>query len=455
MPDVFISYVEEDRPLALALSDGLEEAGFTTWCYERHSVPGVSYLIQTGQAIEECRAFLILLSHASLGSFQIDREVVRAFEAGKPFIPVLSGVAHREFQARRPEWRQAIGGANSIPVPSEGVLGILPRIVRGLKMLQIDPAPTTSVERTSPAPSAAPPPVPSPAAEPIPVRAGHREHEPVSPRASREGPSPEASPPPARRWWQNRRNVGLAAVAVIVLVVLAIFLKGQRETGDGAEMVAVPAGQFLMGSDGDDDEKPQHRVTLDGFHIDKYEVTNALYGKFMSATGRRAPEYWNDSKFNSPQQPVVGVSWQDADAYCRWAGKRLPTEAEWEKAARGTDGRRYPWGDQWEASRANSRESGRGSTVEVSSYPTGASPYGAYNMAGNVWEWAGDWYDKEYYKRSPDRNPKGPDAGTDRVVRGGSWDSSPFALRAADRGSDAQDSRLNYLGFRCARGLSS
>ena len=121
MPDVFISCVEEDLALALALSEGLEAAGFTTWCYERHSVPGPSYLLQTGQAIEECRAFLILLSRASLDSSQIDREVVRALETGKHFIPVLSGVAHAEFQVRRPEWRQAIGGATSILVPADGV----------------------------------------------------------------------------------------------------------------------------------------------------------------------------------------------------------------------------------------------------------------------------------------------------------------------------------------------
>jgi formylglycine-generating enzyme required for sulfatase activity len=219
-------------------------------------------------------------------------------------------------------------------------------------------------------------------------------------------------------------------------------------------MVLVPAGQFWMGSDEGDAEKPRHRITLDSFYIDKHEVTNALYQKFMSATGRAAREYWNDSKFNGSQQPVVGVSWHDADAYCRWAGKRLPTEAEWEKAARGTDGRKYPWGDEWDASRANSNESGHGRTVEVSSYPTGASPYGAHGMAGNVWEWIADWYDQDYYKRSPNRNPRGPDAGTSRVLRGGSWDFIPFNLRSTYRINDTPGARNNHIGFRCARGLS-
>ena len=118
---------------------------------------------------------------------------------------------------------------------------------------------------------------------------------------------------------------------------------------DSAEMVLVPAGEFWMGSDdGNDDEKPRHRVDLDSYSIDRYEVTNALYKRFMEATARAAPRHWSRSDLNGAAQPVVGVSWHDADAYCRWAGKRLPTEAEWEKAARGDDGRTYPWGERWE-----------------------------------------------------------------------------------------------------------
>jgi formylglycine-generating enzyme required for sulfatase activity len=202
---------------------------------------------------------------------------------------------------------------------------------------------------------------------------------------------------------------------------------------DGAEMVLVPAGEFLMGSTEYEDEKPPHRVHLDAYHVDRYEVTNALYRRFMDATGRQAPSYWNDSKWNGASQPVVGVSWHDAEAYCRWAGKRLPTEAEWEKAARGTDGRKYPWGDQWDSSKANSFESKLGKTVAVGSYPGGASPYGAHDMAGNVWEWVADWYDKDYYRRSPERNPQGPDSGHHRVLRGGSWVNIPVDLRTADR----------------------
>jgi formylglycine-generating enzyme required for sulfatase activity len=221
---------------------------------------------------------------------------------------------------------------------------------------------------------------------------------------------------------------------------------------DGAEMVLVPAGEFWMGSDNRGDESPRHRVYLDGFYIDKVPVTNALYERFMRATSRQQPWYWTDRKFNGPTQPVVGVSWHDADAYCRWAGKRLLTEAEWEKAARGTDGREYPWGDQWDPSRANSLESKLDRTTTVGSYPSGASPYGALDMAGNVWQWVADWYDKDYYQRSPARNPTGPESGQPRVLRGGSWGYNPVDLRSAYRFYVTPGNRNLLIGFRCARG---
>jgi formylglycine-generating enzyme required for sulfatase activity len=225
-----------------------------------------------------------------------------------------------------------------------------------------------------------------------------------------------------------------------------------QSSRDGAEMVSVPAGQFWMGSDhGDADEKPRRRVYLDAFRIDKYEVTNALYRRFMDASGRAAPQYWNDSKWNEPNQPVVGVDWNDASAYCAWAGKRLPTEAEWEKAARGTDGRKYPWGEQWDSSRVNSDESNLGKTVAVGSYPSGVSPYGAHDMAGNVREWVADWYADSYYQRAPDRNPKGPESGQYRVLRGGSWDGDPWFLRSSFRGRGVPTYRFHFIGVRCAQ----
>jgi formylglycine-generating enzyme required for sulfatase activity len=221
-------------------------------------------------------------------------------------------------------------------------------------------------------------------------------------------------------------------------------------------MVLVPAGEFWMGSDEYlESERPRHRVYLDAFHIDKFAVTNALYERFMRATNRRPPFSWKNSKLelDEPQQPVVAVSWHDADAYCKWAGKRLPTDAEWEKAARGTDGRKYPWGDQWDPSRANSIERKLYKPAPVGAYPRGASPYGAMDMAGNVWQWVADWYDKDYYHRSPARNPTGPEAGQEKVLRGGSWDDNSIDLRAANRFHRLPGSYVAKVGFRCARGL--
>jgi formylglycine-generating enzyme required for sulfatase activity/uncharacterized caspase-like protein len=249
--------------------------------------------------------------------------------------------------------------------------------------------------------------------------------------------------------WEREIQVAANQRTELIIDIEPLAPPRTMRTEDGAEMVLVPAGEFTMGSNEYDDEKPPRRVYLDAFHIDKYEVTNALYRRFVSATSRGAPGYWNDARFNGDPQPVVGVSWHDAAAYCGWAGKRLPTEAEWEKAARGTDGRRYPWGEQWDASRANSG----GKPVSVGSYPGGVSPYGAHDMAGNVWEWVADWYEAAYYQRSPERNPKGPDSGQYRVVRGGSWDFSPIGLRASYRNYGTPDRRFSLVGFRCARGL--
>ncbi len=201
----------------------------------------------------------------------------------------------------------------------------------------------------------------------------------------------------------------------------------QRRGSDNAEMVLVPAGEFTMGSNsGDDDEKPPHLVYLDAFWIDKYEVTNAFYKKCVDAGKCQRPNptgsstrnaYYGNTQFDN--YPVIYVAWADAKTYCEWAGKRLPTEAEWEKAARGTDGRTYPWGNDWDAKKLNSGEGGAGDTVAVGSYPAGASPYGVMDMAGNVWEWVADWYDASYYSKSPVRNPTGPSSGQTRGVRGG------------------------------------
>jgi len=267
---------------------------------------------------------------------------------------------------------------------------------------------------------------------------------------------------------------------------------------DGMVEVFVPAGEFLMGSansDGDasDGEKPQHTVYLDAYWIDQTEVTNAQFDRFVQATGYQTDaekvgsgyvldpttEKWydtSDANWQHPRgpgsnrsgldnHPVVQVSWNDAQAYCNWVGAQLPTEAQWEKAARGDNGQRYPWGDNdvagnllnfadrnldvsWADTNVND---GYQFTAPVGSYPEGASPYGALDMAGNVWEWVADWYDETYYQNSPTTKPTGPGNGEYRVLRGGSWDNKAVDVRAANRNWLTPDYRDDGDGFRCVR----
>ena len=261
-----------------------------------------------------------------------------------------------------------------------------------------------------------------------------------------------------------RKSIGIA----LAISLLMVFGCGKKEMlkeivseKDGATMLLIPAGEFRMGSpedEGKPNEHPQNTVFLDAFYIDKYEVTNFLYKKFMDATGYEAPRYWND--WYCLDQPVGGVSWHDAVVYAKWAGKRLPTEAEWEKAARGTDGRKWPWGNEWDSSKCNSG-GGRGGrspyeySAPVGSFPAGASPYGVMDMAGSVFEWCADWCSEDYYSRSPKRNPKGPDFGSMRVTRGASCRYVyPPTLRCAARYGESPDSQEDYIGFRCVQDVT-
>jgi len=225
-------------------------------------------------------------------------------------------------------------------------------------------------------------------------------------------------------------------------------------------MVTIPEGEFIMGVDGIqalEDERPSHRPWLDAFTIDAHEVTTAQYSAFVTAAGRPAPWQWETVDFSQHgDRPVIGIDWFDADAYCRWKGKRLPTEAEWEKAARGTDGRLYPWGNQTPTKDlANFALGARFSygqvLMSVRSYEQGKSPFGLSQMAGNVYEWVQDWYAANYYEVSPARNPQRPDQGQFKVLRGGSWSDLPKYLLTYSRFKLPPETRNSYTGFRCAK----
>lgn len=226
-------------------------------------------------------------------------------------------------------------------------------------------------------------------------------------------------------------------------------------------MILIPAGPFIMGSeDGNYDESPEREVYLDAFNIDEYPVTNADYKKFIDETGYKVPyvgqvwseKYdWKDRMYPEGKggHPVILVTWQDAIAYCQWAGKRLPTEAEWEKAARGADGRIWPWGNTWDSGRLAC--SGSGETMPVARYEQGKSPCGCFGMAGNVWEWTSDWYESLYFRNAPSKNPTGPEKGDHKVLKGGAWIHGEFSVRCAMRFHKPLDYCDNYIGFRCAR----
>jgi formylglycine-generating enzyme required for sulfatase activity len=233
---------------------------------------------------------------------------------------------------------------------------------------------------------------------------------------------------------------------------------------DGMVQIYVPAGEFLMGSDkaidnqANDNELPQQRVYLNAFWIDKTEVTNTQYIQWCKVSGQcRPPQDYKSSTRSSYYEndqyanyPVINVDWNQARAYCTWAGRRLPTEAEWEKAARGTDGLIYSWGNSTPDKNKLNYLQNLGDTTAVGSYPVGASPYGVLDMAGNVWEWVNDWYSETYYLHLPSWNPAGPDLGNERVLRGGSWSSKGAYVRSANRSEYSPTFFGTFIGFRCA-----
>ena len=288
-----------------------------------------------------------------------------------------------------------------------------------------------------------------------------------------------------------QNDAGQPAIEAIPEPMLGVGSSTINEK-DGAVMVYVPAGQFLMGSEDEDaldDEQPERMVYVDAFWVYQTEVTNTQFADFVAETGYQThaeekgnssilveniwieepganwlePTGIGSSIFDKGNHPVVHVSWNDANVYCQWAGGRLPTEAEWEKAARSSDGRKYPWGNnEVTGERANycdincplnfadtRQDDGYAFTAPVGNYLAGQSDYGALDMSGNVLEWVADWYEEDYYSKAPDRNPTGPEQGFLRVLRGGSWNNREGSLRVTSRNANRPDYSISFIGFRC------
>jgi len=224
------------------------------------------------------------------------------------------------------------------------------------------------------------------------------------------------------------------------------------------ELVLIPGGEFLMGSDSEGDHSPVHKVHIDSFYLDRYEVTNAQYLRFCQATGHRLPDFWGMDDFRCgpdyPSHPVITVSWYDATVYAEWCGKRLPTEAEWEYAARGgLAGMHYPNAATLHPSDGNYNRSAKGGPVAVGSYPQNG--FGLLDMQGNVVEWVWDFYAPGYYSSSPSVNPQGPEFGRFRVIRGGGWHSGASCNRVYFRNALPPGWVDFNVGFRCAKDLES
>jgi formylglycine-generating enzyme required for sulfatase activity len=321
---------------------------------------------------------------------------------------------------------------------------------------------------------------------------GHGEIAALLKEAGAGQPKENEFPPRRQAGAETETRVGEAMEALEVGKAESIQ---QRDIGAKNEnMVLIPAGEFLMGSppgEGSASERPQHKVYLNSFYIDKYEVINSWFKKFVDATGyvtdaeRRGWSFTAvrgspnnkvaDANWRHPRgpgsdileimdHPVVQVTWNDAAAYATWAGKRLPTEAEWEKAARSVDGREYSWGNNkpdgtqcnfadshtffpWSDESSND---GYKYTSPVGSFKSGGSPYGVHDMAGNVWEWCADRFDGDYYESSPKENPQGPSTGSTRVFRGGSWFNDARAVRLTLRRPGRPVGSYDMIGFRCA-----
>lgn len=349
-------------------------------------------------------------------------------------MPLLANIPDFDFSAVGKRSRELTAKGKKRPkAPPEDL--ILKQVAATVRIETVRVSETASVSTGQPAPAAA-----KTETRPMPTAR-------VQPDAGRDREVSE----PEDRAAITRINEQLASAQRDELHRLS-----QRGIPPPDTMVVIPSGDFLMGAeDGEPDARPAHRTVVSSFWIDQYEVTNAQFRPCVESGVCQPPKdrrSFDDSQL--AQHPVNNVTWNQARTYCRWAGKRLPTEAEWEKAARGTDGRRYPWGNSDASVKAWLRERtlrpGDNGTAPVGSLPSTVSPYGVHDMVGNVWEWVNDWYAEDYYPTGPSQDPQGPLRGSFRVLRGGDLRQGSPEMRVSYRGWDEMTYWGPTLGFRCA-----
>ncbi len=492
--EVFISHSSKDKPFADAVCAGLESRGVRCWIAPRDVLPGISWSEAIVEAVEECSVFLLILTSNSNSSKQTINEVDIAVNHNKTIVPFrledFKPTGSMEYFLGNLHWLDALspGLEDHIAKLAAYVLKIL-EVNKSKDQKSREPAPMKDVAATLIQPERkieSSRPVDKKrrsnmlkisgaigALVVVGVIAAYLVFNQKKPAVQASLPSPTVEETTANVELQPSPTASLEPTVQATLqetalpVVVVSVPTPTEEPGigipitsgkDGMTQLYIPAGSFTMGSDfGQSDEMPVHQVVLSAFWIDKTEVTNAMYAQcvrdqaclkpLVVASSSRA-NYYSSSEF--ADYPVMGVTYTDAKAYCEWSGRRLPTEAEWEKAARGLEGNNYPWGNENPSCSTTNSLGCTGDTEKVGSIPAGASDFGVLDMTGNVFEWVSDFYQQTYYETSPLVNPAGPSEGTVQIARGGAWDSNANVIRVTNRTMMNANTKSNNVGFRCA-----
>lgn len=459
MTDVFISYAGKDRDWVSVFASALQDVGWTVW-WDREIPFGQPFQRVIQEALTSAHCVVVVWSPHSIDSHWVHDEANVAMERGV-LLPVAIGeveppLGFRSFQtANFSSWEEDRDAAVFHKLKAD-IARLLPK-----QPLHAPP----SLDRE----------------EEASAHASSSVLTPSEPRTPDDQGRANSHTPESRRAYLRGGRLAVVIVLVLVLPAVGLWqlmlpspLEPLRVGKDGKEMVLIPGGWFAMGlSETSEQNKtpdkqydvyamPKHSVWLDAFYMDRHEITRSEYGQFLGEMGNREPFDWAKQLIASERNPVFGVTWEDAQAYCRWANKQLPSEAQWERAARGVEGHTYPWGnDPVDSTRADycgddcernaTDQFGGGGPVPVGSHPRGQTPLGIYNLAGNVAEWVYDWLDRDYYSKSPERNPVNDTAKEYRVVRGGGWHSTAWYLKGSSR-DWAEPNRANQpVGIRCVQ----
>jgi formylglycine-generating enzyme required for sulfatase activity len=490
----FLSYSRANKDFALKLARELKAEGLPVWLDQLDIPAGARWDREVEKALKESEVFMIILTPASTNSENVLDEIGYAIDNGKRILPVLLENCEVPLRLRRFQYvdftsKSFDEGVQSAKELLEHIIAQLPSPPEGPANISSGQAVVTArngleAESASNRTASTAPPQGKFALQGVTLkllgiaavmiviaglaysilsnRGKNNLLAPTSPPETAAILLPTSTlpaevaitaPTPA-----PASTVTLAATPVPVLGIGSSMVSDK----DGMVLWYVPASEFTMGSgeSSSSNDAPAHQVTLDAFWIDETEVTIARYAKCVQAGACESPVYdprnhyyAGDAQYDN--YPVAFVNWSMASAYCTWAGRRLPTEAEWEKAARGANGSTYPWGDDAPSViHLNFKPNGVGDAMPVGTYPDGASPCGALDMAGNVWEWVADYYARDYYTHSPSSNPQGPTDGTDstaRIVRGGSFDSNADGVKPSRRLLEEPGNTYRGVGFRCAQ----